>query len=360
DSLLAVEMLSEVERLTGQVVPSSILLEATTIRQLASGLSEGNGLQVDPLTKLNSNGSQAPLFFFPGDYGGAYVRKLASLLGSDQPLFVIAWHSVDALISRSIETMAAHHLRLIAAAQPNGPYRLAGYCTAGLVAFEAARLLVAAGEKVDMVVMIDTPTISARRYLQQLLSILARALPTAGPIVQHAMVWTWLKIKMLDNLSYLPLSAQWAWAKDKARALVNAGGDRDTPALPNGGGDAINQATSTVLVENALRLAKSNYVPATLAVRVIYFSASYDGPPMRQIKLDLKSKTPADVDSFAESWLRVSSNLEVIKLPCSIMTDPTDLAHYLWGLLRRKGESQTSKQLLQIAPPGKYPTVIAE
>src|SRR5262249_40625731 len=358
--LLAEVMLCEVEQLTGQAISSSILLEATTIRQVALRLSEGHDLQVNPVTKLNSNGSQAPLFFFRGDYDVAYVRKLASLLGPDQPLFVIAPHSIDAPISPSIEAMAADRMPLIMNAQPNGPYRLAGYCTAGLVALEAARLLVAAGEKVEMVAMIDSPTITARRYLQQLLSILARALTIAGPIIQHAMVWTWLKIKMLDNLSYLPLSAQWAWAKDKARALVGADGDRDTPALPDCGVDAMNQATSTMLVENALRLAKSNYVPATLAVRVIYFSASYDGPPMREIKLDLKSKTPAEVVAFAESWLRVSSNFEVINLPCSIITDPTDLAHYLWGLLRRKGESQTSKQLLQIAPPGKYPTVIAE
>ena len=67
DSLLAVEMLCEVERLTGQAVPSSILFEATTIRQLAQKISKGENLHPKPLIQMSSNGSQAPLIFFHGE-----------------------------------------------------------------------------------------------------------------------------------------------------------------------------------------------------------------------------------------------------------------------------------------------------
>ena len=65
DSLLAVEMLAELERLTGRTIPNSILFEASTIRQLAQKLSEGNYLAPKSLIRLNSNGSQAPLFYLP-------------------------------------------------------------------------------------------------------------------------------------------------------------------------------------------------------------------------------------------------------------------------------------------------------
>jgi thioesterase domain-containing protein len=333
-------MLIELEGLTGRTIPSSILLEASTIRQLALRLSEEDGLQTKPLTKLNANGRHTPLFFFHGDYigGGAYVRKLASLLGSDQPLFVIAPHSVDTPISRSIEAMAADRLPLIRSAQPQGPYRLAGYCTAGLVAFEVARLLAAAGEKVEMVAMIDSPTINARQSIQTLLSIFARARPITGTVVQRAMARTWRKLKRLENLSNLPLSKQWAWAKDKARALVVAARNRALTTLRAGGRNSMDQATepirqtifgritraNTALVENALRLANSNYFPAPLAVRVVYFSPSYNGNYF---------------PNNGKTWLRISSDLEVINLPSdhdSMITDPTDLAHHLRTQLQRE------------------------
>ena len=84
DSLLAMEMLAEVERLTGQTIPTSILFEARTIRQLAQKLFE---LDIRPksVTQMNPSGNLTPLFLFHGDYlgGGLYAAKLASLLGRE-------------------------------------------------------------------------------------------------------------------------------------------------------------------------------------------------------------------------------------------------------------------------------------
>ena len=89
------EMLAEVERLTDQTIPSSILFEARTIRELAQMLFELD-IQPKPLIKLNAMGTLSPLFLFHGDYngGGLYAARLAKLLGPDQPLFVIAPHDL--------------------------------------------------------------------------------------------------------------------------------------------------------------------------------------------------------------------------------------------------------------------------
>ena len=54
-------------------------------------------------------------------------------------------------------------------------------------------MLVAAGKKVEMVVMLDAPTINARRSVQLLFSTMRRARPVAGPIVERAMAWTWFR-----------------------------------------------------------------------------------------------------------------------------------------------------------------------
>jgi thioesterase domain-containing protein len=59
--------------------------------------------------------------------------------------------------------------------QPSGPYRIGGFCTAGLVAFEIARQLEAAGERVERLVLIDTTGINVRfRPLEPVLRVLAR------------------------------------------------------------------------------------------------------------------------------------------------------------------------------------------
>ena len=209
DSLLAMEMLHEVAQLIGQPVPSLTLFEARTIRQLAQELVKLDARHRS-FIQMNPNGNLAPLFFFHGDYkgGGLYAANLASLLGSAQPLFVIAPHDLDAeRIPRLIEDMAAERLPLILKIQPRGPYRLCGYCLAGLVAFEVARLLIAAGERVEMVGMIDSPTVSGRRSVQFLLSAMRCARPIASSVVDRAVVRVSYICLQLDR----PLNVLKSW-----------------------------------------------------------------------------------------------------------------------------------------------------
>ncbi len=62
--------------------------------------------------------------------------------------------------------MAADYLREIQALQPNGPYFLVGNCIGGVVAYEIARQLEAPGQKVALLVMMDTVRPSRRSYLR--------------------------------------------------------------------------------------------------------------------------------------------------------------------------------------------------
>ena len=272
DSLLAMEMLAEVERLTGQTIPTSILFEARTIRQLAQKLFE---LDIRPksVTQMNPSGNLTPLFLFHGDYlgGGLYAAKLASLLGRDQPLFVIAPHDVGQdPIPLSIEAIAADSLPSLLNAQPKGPYRLCGYCLGGIIAFEVARLLISAGKKVEVVGMIDSPTVSGRRSVQLLLSAMRRARPIAGPIVDRALRRTWYICSQLDRpLTVLPswLGNVFTWHHDERPGSI---------------------------------VALSAYSPKPLAVPVIYFAAEY----------------------VSAAWQRISSDIDEIKMPVDEAKDP--------------------------------------
>jgi thioesterase domain-containing protein len=59
--------------------------------------------------------------------------------------------------------MAACYVEAMRKAQRHGPYRLAGYCVGGLVAFEMARQLRQAGEELELLAIIDSRADRARR-----------------------------------------------------------------------------------------------------------------------------------------------------------------------------------------------------
>jgi aspartate racemase len=66
---------------------------------------------------------------------------------------------------QTIGEMAAYYVREIRAIHPHGPYHLAGSCLGGVVAFEIAQQLVAAGEKVGVLLLIDAFMPGALKYL---------------------------------------------------------------------------------------------------------------------------------------------------------------------------------------------------
>ena len=145
NSLLATELMLELRQLTGKALPDSLLFESSTVRALAQRLSEKETPRAKAAVRVGAASDGAkPLLFFHGDWswGGFYVEHLARKLGSEISLIAVAPHGPGGEpIPPSIEEMAADRLPAILEAQPTGPYRVAGHCVGGIVAFETARLL---------------------------------------------------------------------------------------------------------------------------------------------------------------------------------------------------------------------------
>jgi len=85
-------------------------------------------------------------------------RHLAGRLGNERPFYGLQPQGLDGKLEphSRVEDMAAHYINEIKAVQPKGPYYLGGVCLGGVVAFEMAQQLLAQGEQVERLVLIDS------------------------------------------------------------------------------------------------------------------------------------------------------------------------------------------------------------
>jgi oxalate---CoA ligase len=210
DSLLATQMLLEAEQLTGMVLPANILFETTTIRQFAQTIVEKEGdADQSLLVKVQPGTDRSPFVFVDGDFwgGGFYTRKLAQLLGSEYPFYNLRSHGLHADSIPSIPRMAKDYMGLVTAAQPRGPYRIGGHCNGALIAWELVRQLEAAGERVELLTLIEPITLNARPSMRSIAGILDSGIKLAArdpekraARVGSAMSLAWRAVRKADRL----------------------------------------------------------------------------------------------------------------------------------------------------------------
>jgi thioesterase domain-containing protein len=79
-------------------------------------------------------------------------------MGIDQPFYGLQPQGLDGIskLHRTVPEMASHYIAEIRRKQPSGPYYLGGYSGGGVVAFEMAKQLAAAGERIGSLVFLDS------------------------------------------------------------------------------------------------------------------------------------------------------------------------------------------------------------
>ncbi|MGE0751275.1 MAG: AMP-binding protein [Variibacter sp.] len=287
DSLMAVQMLLEVEKIVGHPIPDSMLVDHPTIAQLAAGLMSGGPSHARPLIQLQGGNSRPPLFFFHGDYdGGYYTRRISRLLGQEQPFISVAPHGLGPEpIPETIEAMAFDRLRLILDSQREGPFRLAGYCNGGMVALSLAKLLAEAGRQVDAVFLIDTPTLNfrpaARMFFQGLTKRLDAISPTweqqARPLAA-AVDLVWRQVANLQVYRRDPALLRHAMAKLVRREHGEPKYARpDLAKLP---ADMRRREQDMARIYNRLF---RKYIPPKTELPIVYFAAENDGKDVRYL-----------------------------------------------------------------------------
>ena len=154
DSLLALCLMEEIAERTGRDLPLSLLLERATIRHVASAV-DAQGVQAGMWRGINVHGQRCPLFWI---HGWSELRALRNYFDADQPVFQIQ----DPVAGRwqvppPVELSARRYLEDLRLIQREGPYQLIGYSFGGLIVYEMAQQLLASGERVNFLGLLDTP-----------------------------------------------------------------------------------------------------------------------------------------------------------------------------------------------------------
>ena len=157
DSLDAISVSLQLEKLLGTSLPLALLAQASTVKKMARAIDQHE--TATNLIALRSQGSRKPFFCVHGHRGQVgNLRNLSMHLSSEQPFYALQLEGLDKQSQppTSMTEMANQYLSEIRKVQNKGPYLLGGYCYGGLVAMEMARQLQQVGESVSLLALIDT------------------------------------------------------------------------------------------------------------------------------------------------------------------------------------------------------------
>ena len=158
NSLLTVKLMRGIRAATGCTLPLTAIYQAGTIERIAHlirGTSDASRSEPRVIA-LQRRGAGTPLVLIH-PAGGSVIcyHELVRELGAERPVYGIEPPSEEEA-GATIQSMATQYIEALRAASVHGPYRLGGWSSGGLIAFEMARQLARRGEQVEVVLLIDS------------------------------------------------------------------------------------------------------------------------------------------------------------------------------------------------------------
>ena len=169
-SLLAVTLAAEFKTEFQLTIPLATFFQLPTLEEQANFISkqksDATGLLADSslVPIKSSNQQQTPLFAIHVlGKNLTFFRPLAQQLKSERPFYGLSLQLKEASSQpiNQVEVLATHYLEEMQQLQPQGPYFLMGFSFGGMVAFEMAQQLIAQGQEVSQLILIDTYTLEA-------------------------------------------------------------------------------------------------------------------------------------------------------------------------------------------------------
>lgn len=168
DSLLIVQIITELESSLHKTLPLSLIFNYPTVAKLSAVLQEqGWTPKSSVLVPVKPHGSKPPLFCVHADGGAFFYLDFAKYLDTDQPFYGLQSKGLDLNDEpfTRLSDAAACYVEAIRAVQPQGPYHLGGFSVGGIFAYEMAQQLVRAGQEVAVLAFLDAPSPEYPVYL---------------------------------------------------------------------------------------------------------------------------------------------------------------------------------------------------
>jgi amino acid adenylation domain-containing protein len=142
----------------GREIPTVELMRNCTIRKQAELMQvqpKGTPALPPGVVALRKSGTGHKIFWVH------YLNAdLANLIGDDQSFFSVGLTAEDFVSlgrAPTLQSIAACFIDKILATQAEGPYTIGGLCVGGILAYEIASQLQAAGREVSLLVLLDPP-----------------------------------------------------------------------------------------------------------------------------------------------------------------------------------------------------------
>jgi thioesterase domain-containing protein len=159
DPWRAVELFYEIGIVTKRKLAPMLIYAAPTIAELSCLLEDAETPRLPPVQLLKAGTNATPVSFIHG-LGGNIMEffQVVRHVKSSNAIYGLQARGTDGLEEpcSSVEEIAQFHLEALRVQCPKGPYAFVGYSLGGLVAMEIGRRLVAVGECVRSLVMIDS------------------------------------------------------------------------------------------------------------------------------------------------------------------------------------------------------------
>ncbi|MEI8632777.1 thioesterase domain-containing protein [Vibrio sp. PP-XX7] len=132
------------------------LFAAPELHALASRLDQGSDVSTGVII-FRESGSQRPLFIVPESSGELlYGSVLTAAIDADIPVYGLVAPDRNQPTFKTVQGAAAHYVEGIRQAQPEGPYRLAGWSFGGTMAYEIAAQLLGQDQSIEFLGLLDT------------------------------------------------------------------------------------------------------------------------------------------------------------------------------------------------------------